>query len=387
MTVKDVSHKAGLRRMLLASAAWLGLSMPSAQALDWRQRFFDAEDGNLDVSALLSRGGFLPVPVIITEPAVKGGLGFAGQFVEPATTPHGTTGRTIVGGVYTGNSSWGGGVLRQGALWNEQFVYRLGFGVTDLTLPTYPFGGRAQVDYENSMKIGFANIRYRIPETPLSIGPRFTYRSTDISLKASGPLADQVLPLIDRFTNGHQYIGTGLSLNYDSRNNPITPTQGINAVLKYDVYSRNMGSDREFTETQLALHAFQPLGQNWSLGGKLRVDSVSSSAPFFMMPGVDLRGVQYGRYQGTTALSLEFELRHQFTPRWAGVAFGGYGQTFADNQRLYHPRGDIWTYGVGFRYRIARALGIDMGIDVARGPGSDTIFYIQFGHAWAQTMD
>ena len=105
-----------------------------------------------------------------------------------------------------------------------------------------------------------------------------------------------------------------------------------------------------------------------------------------MSPGVDLRGVQSGRYQGDTALSLETELRKQFTPRWAGVVFGGYGQTFVDNTRPFEPTKDIWTYGAGVRYRIARKFGLDVGLDVARGP-EDTIFYIQFGHAWARTMD
>lgn len=105
-----------------------------------------------------------------------------------------------------------------------------------------------------------------------------------------------------------------------------------------------------------------------------------------MAPAVDLRGVESGRYQGETALSVEVEVRHQVTPRWAGVVFGGYGQTFAGNSRLYESQDDIWTYGAGIRYRIARKLGIDVGLDVARGP-EDTIFYIQFGHAWGRTMD
>jgi hypothetical protein len=35
----------------------------------------------------------------------------------------------------------------------------------------------------------------------------------------------------------------------------------------------------------------------------------------------------------------------------------------------------------GFRYLIARRLGIYMGIDIARGP-EETAFYIQAGSAW-----
>ena len=382
----DRLHGTMVRKALLAGGALLAFAATPAQAFDWRANFIDPEDGYLDVSGLLSRGGFLPVPIVITEPAVEGGLGVAGQFIHPPTTPGAAPGRTIIGGAYTGNGSWGGGLLRQGTLADGQLLYRFGLGLADLTLPTFPFGGRTEIDYGNEMKFGFGNIRYKIPDTPFSVGPRFIYRTSDISLQAQGPLADRVNTIIERFTGERQYAALGLSMNYDTRNNPITPTQGINAILRYDVYSEALGSDREFNASQLAIHAFQQFGDTWSLGAKLRLEGVSADAPFFMSPAVDLRGIQSGRYQGDSALSIEAELRHQFTPRWAGVVFGGYGQTFVDNSRLYEPQDDIWTYGAGIRYRIARKLGIDVGLDVARGP-EDTVFYIQFGHAWAQTMD
>jgi len=38
--------------------------------------------------------------------------------------------------------------------------------------------------------------------------------------------------------------------------------------------------------------------------------------------------------------------------------------------------------GLGFRYRLARLLGLQAGIDVARGP-EDTSFYITVGSAWS----
>jgi hypothetical protein len=37
--------------------------------------------------------------------------------------------------------------------------------------------------------------------------------------------------------------------------------------------------------------------------------------------------------------------------------------------------------GAGFRYKIARLLGLRMGVDVARGP-EEWAFYIVFGNAW-----
>ena len=45
-------------------------------------QFTDMLDGRFDVSNYLSDNayGFLPVPIIITDPAVDGGLGLAGLF-------------------------------------------------------------------------------------------------------------------------------------------------------------------------------------------------------------------------------------------------------------------------------------------------------------------
>ena len=47
----------------------------------WSQ-FIDPEDNNLDLSKWLIQNayGFLPIPIIITEPALDNGLGLAGAF-------------------------------------------------------------------------------------------------------------------------------------------------------------------------------------------------------------------------------------------------------------------------------------------------------------------
>jgi len=46
------------------------------------------------------------------------------------------------------------------------------------------------------------------------------------------------------------------------------------------------------------------------------------------------------------------------------------------------PAGPVhFGYGVGFRYLIARKLGLGAGLDIARCP-EETTFYIIFGSAW-----
>lgn len=375
-----------LGKAALTAALVLLADQTSVQAFDLRKNFIDPEDGHLDASEFLSKGGFIPVPIIITEPAVKGGAGFLGQFIRPSDTPGIVPDRTMAGGAVTGNGSWGGGIMQQGTLREGRLVYRAGLGAADMTLPFFPFGGSTSIDYGNKAKFAFGNLRYQFGDTPFSAGPRLIYRTSEVSLKTSGPLAGQVGNLLDRLGEEETYSGLGLSLNYDTRNNPLTPTRGINAMLQYDVYDGAWGSDRDFSVAGMAFHGFTGIGKAWTLGGKIYLEGMSSDGPFFMSPGIDLRGVQYGRYQGDAALSVETELRRQFSPRWAGVLFGGYGETFVEDSRLLQAEDGIWTFGAGIRYQIARRYGIDVGLDVARGP-EETVVYFQFAHAWMRTMD
>lgn len=299
-----------------------------AHSSEFLQRFYDPEDGAFDLSTILANGGFIPVPIIITEPAVDKGLGLAGQFLHPPASDGAASGRTIVGGAMTGNGSWGGGILQQGVFGDGDFLYRLGGGIADVTLPIFPFGGSEGFDYEDRMKFGFANVRYQLPDTSFSFGPRFIYRTSDVSLEGKGPLAERITGLLDQFTEEKRYVAIGLSAHQDTRDNQFTPTEGLNAIIRYDAYSKGWGSDKDFGVGAFLFHGFYQFDEDWSAGGKVRFEAVTSGTPFFLAPAVDLRGVQYGRYQGDAALSLEGELRRQVSERWAFVAFGGYGETF-----------------------------------------------------------
>ena len=62
------------------------------------------------------------------------------------------------------------------------------------------------------------------------------------------------------------------------------------------------------------------------------------------------------------------------------MAFAGYGRTVSDIDSI-NEGSNVWNAGAGFRYLIARLLGLQMGIDVARGP-ENWAFYIVFGSAW-----
>jgi len=381
-----------LRKSFLSIACVTALAVVcsggEASAFDW-SIFIDPDDHQFDTSALLARGGFVPIPVIITEPAVEGGFGIVGQFINSALGPGGQGARTMVGLAATGNDSKAGGVMRTGQFLEGSARYQLAFGGADITLPIFPFGLSRSVDYNNTVYGGIAAARFQLGESKFWAGPRLTYRHSKISLGGSDEQTDlgvQVRGLINDLVDASQYISLGASLHYDTRNNPVSPTDGVNAVLKFDRYDDAWGSDADFNNISATVASFTEFGDAWSLGILTEYDATDGDAPFTFAPSVGLRGVQYGRYSGDAALTAEIELRRQITPRWAGLIFGGYGETYVDDSRLYDAEQGIWTWGAGFRYRIARKMGIDAGLDVAKGP-EDTIFYIQFGHAWMRQMD
>jgi hypothetical protein len=69
------------RKILAAITALLLLTSTSLHAVALFEKFIDPADGKFDTSGwLIDNKGFLPVPIIITEPAVGTGLGLAGVF-------------------------------------------------------------------------------------------------------------------------------------------------------------------------------------------------------------------------------------------------------------------------------------------------------------------
>jgi hemolysin activation/secretion protein len=116
------------------------------------------------------------------------------------------------------------------------------------------------------------------------------------------------------------------------------------------------------------------------LGLRADAEVIKGDAPFYSYPFVDMRGIKAMQYQGEKTLLGEVELRWAFTPRWSVVGFGGAGKAYNSGQK---GNSDIvYSKGFGIRYLIASKLGLQTGIDIAKGP-DDTAIYIQFGSSWS----
>ena len=118
----------------------------------------------------------------------------------------------------------------------------------------------------------------------------------------------------------------------------------------------------------------------WTPALRLESSFVTGDPPFYAKPFVYLRGVPALRYQGDLIVLVETEQLLNITPRWGILGFTGIGRAYNSIEKLNSDE-VVWNAGGGFRYTIARALGLKMGADIARGP-EDWAFYITLGTAW-----
>lgn len=355
-----------------------------------RGMFRDSEDGRFDMSRwLLEHRGFLPVPIIITDPAVGNGGGVALAFFHaPASTAapegEGTTPKMPTPDIYGGgamrteNGSEAYGVGASLHFDDDRWRYRGGVAKTSFNLGFYTPGTRlpaAAIEYNVDGVMSFQQGFRRIGERDLFVGLAWIYMDMDIGFDIA---SDR-----DRF-QPHELAtrssGLGLSLEYDTRDNPFTPSRGWLGMIEGNYYLPGIGSDTAFQSYRGHAYGYWPLGSRLVLGGRADARWANGDIPFYRLPYIDLRGIGSARYQDTRAAVLETELRWNLTRRWALIGFVGAGRTWGRHNSFSDGSSQV-SKGAGVRYLIARQLGMHVGVDYAWGPEDDT-FYIQVGSAW-----
>ena len=357
----------------------------AAQAQTTGSRFRDPEDGQFDLSRFLAHPrAFLPIPLVVTEPAVGYGGGLAGMFVRPrkaaGSEGYARPNMSVVGGIATENDTW----MAFGADSSHWFGDRLqtlaAAGVGELHLDFYGLGDASDslddpISYELDVSLGMVQGNWKPKaKSPWSLGLRYVYSKVEPKLEdqAQFPgLVDQ----IDIEISAPAFI-----LEYDSRDNLFTPTRGIYAESLYMLSRESLGASQDFERFQQVLMGWIPLGKDWTLGMRGDYQWASDGTPFFLRPYIKLRGVAAMRYQGDEMASAEVEARWQFHGRWSLVGATGYGSAHTERD-LYSATRDVWSGAVGFRYQLARLFGMHAGVDVGVSDG-ETAIYLQVGNAW-----
>jgi hypothetical protein len=345
----------------------------------------DTLDGKLDLSGfLLEANGFIPIPLIITEPAL-GGFGgvLALAFLSPKKTPpemgYMPPDITVAGGMYSANNSWAAGGGRIGSFPKAGLKYRAFAGYVDLNLDFY-----RNLPNETEKKFSFnieavpvlLSLSKKISSSDIYLGTQYVYAKTKVNPEFQNDLPD-LFPDKDL---DNQTASVGFFADWDKRDNFFTANKGYRVNVMYAMDDDWTGSDYTYQKLGGFVNAFIPIKQNWISGFRMDVQHVYDQPPFFLLPFLFMRGIPAARYQGYTTALVETEQRYDFSRRWSMVAFGGLGKAIGRNESF----GDaelVYSYGTGFRYLLARAFGVRAGIDVAAGPDSFG-WYITFGHNW-----
>lgn len=363
------------------AAAIAACALPAA-ALP--EKFLDEDDGQLDLSNYLLRlHGALPIPVIVTEPAVGygGGLALAyfsqsfeeqarisrerGERVEPPDI-------SILAGLKTENGTWAGGAAYAGFWDQDRWRYVGGLGKVQLHLDYFSVSGDGRA-YVLDGKGVIQQLLRRVGDTDWFAGARYVYLSSQS--RFDRPRPDDV-PQRELDTS----IGKlGFVMDYDARDNIFTPNRGSFAEMEMAFARGAFGSDSQYQTFYARGFHWQPVG-DFVLGVRGDARISSGDVPFYAQPYIDLRGVPAARYQDKNTLVTEVEARWNMNSRWAMVAFGGAGKAYGRRQTWDEAK-TVGAGGVGFRYLIARKLGMYAGLDVARS-STDTAVYIQAGSAW-----
>ena len=358
---------------------------------DNKKLFRDPQDGAFDASEfLLDRKGFLPVPIVITEPAVGYGGGAALLFfreslrereayVKPGErlTPPDIYLAAFAATENGTRLAGGGGLV---TFDQDRWRWRGFVGVPSVNLEFYGVGGETgtadrKVAYNIDGVISSQQAMRRIGETNNWLVGRWIYLDLDATFDSSRP--QPVLPALSRAVKSS---GLGGSFEHDSRDNFFTASAGWKGSLEAMFYSPDWGSDNKYETYRAQAFGFVPLSPKFILGGRIDGRTSRGDVPFYQLPFVELRGVPVARYQDQSTAVLDTELRWNVTPRWALVAFVGGGKAWG-TRSTFSEAGVVTAGGAGFRYLVARRLGIYAGLDIARGP-EDTAIYIQAGSAW-----
>ncbi|MDP5198542.1 BamA/TamA family outer membrane protein [Flavobacterium sp. DG2-3] len=350
----------------------------------------DSLDGAFDLSDyIIYAHGFIVVPTIITEPAL-GGIGGAVVPIflkkhAPVVDENGKKrfiNPDITGGMgmYTGNKSWMTGVFRSSTLIKPRILYRVMAGYGDVNLSFYANNIPKANDQE--FKLNFRSTIFytqwlkQFRNAKWSAGPQYLFLNSKINLP------DVSLP--PPFVNPKDIKSTisqfGGAIQFDGRDNIFTPDKGIRIQSDFFWSDNVLGSDYDAWRINLSAIGYYPLAKTLIGGLRIEGEQALGSPPFYLKPGINLRGIPAARYMGNTSIVTEAELRWDFYRRWSIMGFGGLASAFNDWDKAF-AKPVVYSYGTGFRYLVARKFKLRMGVDVARGP-EDWAYYIVFGSNW-----
>ncbi|KIC01607.1 membrane protein [Flavobacterium sp. JRM] len=378
-----------LRKVFLFLIVFMTITMAGQDKEHKHISMKDSLDGAFDLSDyIIYAHGFIVVPTLITEPAL-GGIGGAvlplylkkhdpiidangkKRFIDPDITG--------AMGMYTGNKSWAVGAFRAGSFIKSRILYRVGGGYGDVNMSFYenlPNGKDKEIDLNFKSFAFYARVMKQFRNGKWSAGPQYLLLDSKVNFP---DLND--LPSFAKLSDVKSVVSQlGGAIQFDGRDNIFTPDKGMRFQFDFFWSDNIIGSDYDAWRLNLSAIGYYPIAKKLIGGLRLEGEQALGNAPFYLRPGINLRGIPSARYQGKASVVTEAELRWDLYRRWSLMGYGGLASAFNDWDKAF-AKPVVYSYGTGFRYLIARKFKLRMGVDVARGP-EDWAYYVVFGSNW-----
>jgi hypothetical protein len=351
--------------------------------------FKDPEDGAFDVSAfLVDPEGFMPLPIIITQPAVGYGGGLGVLFFEPQKkkyegvhVPPNISGAI---GLATSNGTWAGALFHFHVWGPDKYRYIGGVAKPYVNINYYGNSGgylsENPVEFNMNAWSVFQRLLVRVKKSDLFLGGSYFFYQTKTSFQefTNNPIIDELLNKLEGTTT---LSSIKPMVNWDSRDNIFTPTKGVNTGLIYTYNPTWLGASENYQEINPYFLGYKKVNDKLYSGWRFDSSFTIGDAPFYAKPYLQMRGVPAMKYQNNNTMLGVTEWKFKVYKRWSVDVFTGAGKAFESFQDFGQALW-VYNYGFGFRYEIARLFGIDAGMDFAWSNDGDFGFSIVFGSAW-----
>ena len=372
-------------RLFLTAAVSAAFMASAGAALADQPTQLEQMSDRIDTGAQASKGlNFLVVPIPVVDPAIGNGVTLVtAVFYQPVKG--GRQWVTGLGGMYTSNKDWAGGLAQQADLFDGKLRLMAFAGYGDFKLDFFGIGQDAgsqgrSIRLDERGAVGLANLLYRV-SGPFYFGAR--YRFLQVDSKLDQPLFPNH-PLIPDAELKTRISGLGPAFEYDTRDIEFNPHRGVYIQGQWLFNGDNLGSDFSYNKATFQANYYHALGARTVVALNGTLCNATHGAPFydlcFFGSQHELRGYEGGQYRDHSMFAVQGELRQALFWKFGAVAFAGVGEvapSFGDMGQAT----PLYSFGGGLRFQPSKKIPVNVSVDYAWGRKSSGL-YLYVGEAF-----
>ena len=327
----------------------------------------------------LQRGDFVVVPIPISNPTLDEGLVVGAAYFYPQSEAEKKlqpASVTAAAGLYTTNDSRAFALVQQNYWKDNRWRFTGVIGGADLRLSlltTDQLPEGESVDWRINGGFFFAKLARRIKGHWYGgVLTRMVDADQSIEIPASTSDFDTAADV--------RSVGLGAFVEYDSRDNPFNSSSGRYFKLDALFNDEAIGSKTSYQSYAAAFRSYHTITDSVTLASEMQGCQRGGTAPLWDACTVKLRGFSATDYLGKVSSSGQVEARWKLSERWGMVGFAGAGYVGSSFNGIREHEA-IPSYGVGLRFTVLKAKGINLRLDYARSTDSDAI-HVSVGEAF-----